>query len=97
MILGLISFSIFINSQDEGKDGALRNRMWVTPDWGNGHCIGSRGAIQRDLDNLRKWTDENLMKVSIILHLRQRNPRKQHSLGKNSLRSSSVEKDWGPW
>lgn len=47
--------------------------------------------------DLKKWTDKSFMKTNIDLYLEQNKLIQQRRLGTKCLRSSSVEKDGGPW
>lgn len=66
------------------------------------HCVGDRtegqGAIQKDLEKLKKWAHENLIKLNRskckVWHLSQGNPRYKYRLGE-VLESSPAEKDLG--
>lgn len=57
--------------------------------------IEGRDSIQGDLENLRKWVHENLMRFNNckVLHLDQDNPRHEYRLGEEVIKSSTVEKD----
>ena len=99
LILGLILFSIIINSQDDGMEHTLSKsvddtKLWW---WAVVTILDVRATVQRDFNNSRKWTDKNLMKPNTDLYLKQNKLIQQHRLGTNCLRSSSVEKYWGLW
>ena len=56
-------------------------------------------VIQRNLNRLEKWSDENLMKFNrrkyTVLHTEKKNPMHQYMLWATQLESSFAEKDLG--
>ena len=58
-----------------------------------------RDAIQRDLDRLERWACVTRMKFKKakckVLHVGRGNPKHKYSLGREWLKSSPEEKDFG--
>ncbi|KAJ7421831.1 rna-directed dna polymerase from mobile element jockey-like [Willisornis vidua] len=90
-VLGSELFNIFIHDTAHPQQICRLSRAVDTPEgW---------DAIHRDLDKLKKWAHENLMKFNKInykvLHLGQGNTQYQYRLGDEQIKCSPAEKDLG--
>ena len=99
--MGLVLFNISSIDTDSGTESTLSNFANDTKLSNAVNTLEGREAIQRDLDRLEKLTHVNLMSFNKakckMSHLGWGNPRYLYRLGKESLKSSPVEKDLEYW
>ncbi|KAK4823750.1 LOW QUALITY PROTEIN: hypothetical protein QYF61_006046 [Mycteria americana] len=98
-LLGTVLFNIFIIDIDSGIECTLSKFADDTKLSGAVDFLEERDAIKEDLDRLKAWTCENLMKFNKanckVLHLGQSNHQYQYRLGGERIESSPVEKVLG--
>ena len=93
----MVLFSVFITDTDDGIEGTLSSLLS-----GAAHTIEGRDgreAIQRDLDMLEKWAQENLMRFdkAKCRVLGWGHPRYEYRWEKNSARASLRRRTWSSW
>lgn len=103
VLLGLLSnnnytviLSVFIN--DIGWGDRVHSQQ-ASGQYQTGQSLKDRVAIQRDIGQLEKWADGNLMKMTKskcqVLLLGRYNPMHQYRQRSNQLASSFAKKDLG--
>ncbi|PKU43423.1 rna-directed dna polymerase from mobile element jockey-like [Limosa lapponica baueri] len=95
--LGPLLFNIFIKDMDSGIECTLSKFDNDAKLCGTVETLEGRGAIQRELDRLKRWACANLMKFSQakckVLYLDQGNARHKYKLGREWIESSPEEMD----
>jgi len=98
-VLGPVLFHIFVGVMDSVTECTLSKFVDDTKLCGVVDTLEGRDAIQRDLDRLERWACVNRMKFNEakckILHVGRGNPKHKYSLGREWLKSSPEEKDFG--
>ena len=98
-MVGASLHHIFISYTDDGIECTLRKFVDDSKVNGAVGTIEGRDAIQRDLNNLKRWAHVNLMKFNKakckVLHLYQGNPRcrYRYRLEDELFESNPGEKD----
>ena len=96
--MGWVPFHIVLSDRDEGTERTLSKFAADSKQSGAADSAEGRDAIQRDLDNRKRWALVNIMKfhkaMCKILHLGPGNPRYVYNWGEELLESSPVEKDF---
>jgi len=100
-VLGPVLFNIFVSGMDSGTECTLSKFANNTKLCDVVDTLERRGAIQRDLDRLKRWACVNRMKFNKakckVLHIGRGSPKHKYRLGREWLENSPEEKDLGVW
>ena len=97
--LGPVLLHIFFNGIDDGIECTFSKFADDTKLIGAVDVAEGEDAIQRDLDQHKRWARVNIMRFNTakckVLHLSRRNPRHLYGLEGAVLESSPAEKELG--
>ena len=98
-VLGPLLFLLFIDDLDDSLDSFLEKFADDTKIFREVNNNQDRNKLQRDLDELMKWTTGSLMKFNIgkckIMHMGSKNCKFRYNLNGIDLQEVSEEKDLG--
>ena len=98
-VLGPVLFLIYINDLENNLISKLNKFADDSKLGKTVNSIEDRVVLQRDLDNLYKWSAEWQMQFNIdkcsLIHLGKENPNYDYTLGNKTLKCTTSERDLG--